>query len=265
MTKKTINLGNEHLPNSALDHGIEPLVLDLYLTDSKGGNSACMVICPGGGYAARSCHEGEPVAQWINRLGISAAVLHYRVAPYRHPVPIADAQRALRYLRRNASHLIDPNRIGILGFSAGGHLSAAASTLFDHDFSNGNDPDHRLSARPNLAVLCYPLISMATSYTHQGAMENLLGCDPNQESKMLMSLENQISKNTPPTFLWHTADDEVCPVENCYLMAASLSKHSTPHEMHIFESGLHGLGLNYDNSWPLLCSDFLKRHGFLVD
>jgi acetyl esterase/lipase len=225
-----------------------------------------VVVCPGGGYVRRASHEGEPIARWLNGLGIAAVVLHYRVAPYQHPIPLGDAKRAIRKVRHHASEWgMDSERVGILGFSAGGHLASTAGTHYDSGNSESEDPIERQSSRPDLMVLCYPVITLG-SYAHQGSKFNLLGESPNQDRVDQLSNENRITKDTPPTFLWHTADDGAVPVENSLLFAAGLSRNKISFELHVFESGAHGLGLAEDHpeakAWPDLCGRWLRKQGF---
>jgi acetyl esterase/lipase len=239
---------------------IEPFLLE------GDGPYPVMIIAPGGGYARRAEHEAYPVAQWLNSIGISAIVLHYRVAPFSHPIPLVDAQRAIRMVRYHASEWnLDQNRIGILGFSAGGHLASTAGTHFDLGNRQAEDHIERISSRPDVMVLCYPVITMG-EYTHEGSRINLLGEVPSSKMIQLLSNESQITGDTPPTFLWHTADDAAVPVENSLLFASELSRHKIPFELHVFESGRHGLGMADDHpeakAWPELCKAWLRKRGF---
>lgn len=225
-----------------------------------------MVICPGGGYQRHADHEGTIVAQWLNELGISAVVLKYRVAPHQHPAPLQDAQAAIRMIRSKAKEWrIDPNRVGIMGFSAGGHVAASAGIHFQH----GDERDHgihRYSSRPDLMILCYPVITMGT-FAHMGSRENLLGNNPDQMLIDHLSLEKQVSNETPPTFIWHTADDQAVPVENSIHFAAALSQYNIPYALHIFSSGRHGLGLAQEHpdvkQWTILCEQWLRQRRFI--
>ncbi|WP_216625683.1 alpha/beta hydrolase [Paenibacillus planticolens] len=239
--------------------------LTLYPVASEGLRAA-VIVFPGGGYAMRAAHEGEPVAKWLNGLGISAFVLNYRVAPYEHPVPLQDAQRAIRTVRHHAAEWgIDPKRVGILGFSAGGHLASSAGTLYDAGNQDAADPIERQSSRPDALILCYPVISFY-EYGHVGSKRNLLGETPDEELVTLLSTEKQVTDDTPPTFLWHTADDGAVPVENSLLFAGALSRHKVPYDLHIFESGKHGIGMAVDHGeaylWPELCANWLKKQQF---
>lgn len=239
---------------------IEPFLLE------GDGPYPVMIIAPGGGYARRADHEAYPVAQWLNSIGISAIVLHYRVSPFSHPIPLVDAQRAIRMVRYHASKWkIDPNRVGMLGFSAGGHLASTAGTHFDLGHKQAEDPIERISSRPDLMVLCYPVITMG-EHTHEGSRINLLGENPSSEMIELLSNETQITETTPPAFLWHTADDAAVDVENSLLFASQLRRHKIPFDLHVFESGRHGLGMAEEHpeakAWPELCESWLRKRGF---
>ncbi|HOX08213.1 MAG TPA: alpha/beta hydrolase [Planctomycetota bacterium] len=232
-----------------------------------GAPRSAVVVCPGGGYSMRAAHEGDPIAAWLNSLGISALVLHYRVRPYRHPVPLADAQRAIRLVRHRAAdwHL-DPGRVGILGFSAGGHLACSAATIFDRGRPDAPDPVDRQSSRPDLLVACYPVISFG-EHRHDGSMKCLLGDPPDEELRAFLSLENRVTAETPPAFLWHTAEDQAVPVMNSLLFAGALAEHRVPFALRIFTRGRHGLGLGSAGSeaatWPAQCARWMAEAGFL--
>ena len=238
--------------------GMEPFLVE-------GEGNAAVIICPGGGYGMRADHEGEPIARWLNTLGISAFVLRYRVAPYRYPRALQDAQRAIRTVRHHADQFrVDTGRIGILGFSAGGHLASTAGVLFDSGDSEANDPIEHHSSRPDLMILCYPVISMQDEFGHQGSKENLLGRTPEEELVNLLSSELQVGADTPPAFMWHTSDDEAVPVENSLIFAAALRRHSIPFDLHIYAHGFHGLGLagedNHVKGWTDACASWLRMN-----
>lgn len=240
--------------------------LEPYVVDNQ-NLSSCIIVCPGGGYTHRAEHEGAPVAKWLNSMGVSSFVLHYRVSPYKHPAPLLDAKRAIRLVRYNAKKWnINPNKIGILGFSAGGHLASTLGTHFDDGDKKSADPVERVSSRPDCMILCYPVISMA-EFTHEGSKKALLGENPDPVLIFTLSTQNMVTDRTPPTFLWHTSDDEGVRVENSFLFAMALKKHNIPFELHIFPHGRHGLGLAkgtaYVENWPWLCSNWLKSIGFI--
>jgi acetyl esterase/lipase len=226
----------------------------------------CVIVCPGGGYARRADHEGNPIAEWLNSIGIASFVLHYRVAPYRHPAPLEDCRRAIRWVRSHAEEYnIDPAKIGMLGFSAGGHATAMAGVHHEPGNPEAADPIDRVSSRPDALVLCYPVISFVQAH-HSGSMRNLLGEEPPQELRERLSGELAVNAETPPTFLWHTADDAGVPVENSLLFAAALSRNKIPFDLHVYESGRHGLGLASAHpqayTWTMECANWLRKQGF---
>ncbi|HEV2471560.1 MAG TPA: alpha/beta hydrolase [Chthonomonadales bacterium] len=239
----------------------------LYRALAATANGAAVVVCPGGGYGMLAEHEGRPVAQWLNTLGITAIVLKYRLGPrYHHPVELGDAQRVIRTVRAHAAEwAVDLHRVGILGFSAGGHLASTAATHFDNGDAGSADPVERFSSRPDFAILIYPVITMLEPYTHMGSRENLLGDHPPEALLELLSNERQVTQRTPPCFLVHTADDPVVPVENSLEFAEACHKAGVPVELHIFTHGPHGFGLGGNDpvlaSWPKLCARWLRAAG----
>ncbi len=243
--------------------------LSIYKPAQNLTTGAAIVVCPGGGYGALADHEGHDYAKFLNSIGITAAVLKYRVAPYQHPAPMLDAARAIRYLRSKVDELkLDPNRIGIMGSSAGGHLTATMATHFDDGDKSASDPIERVSSRPDVAILCYPVITLTNeAFVHKGSRKNLLGETPDAKLVELMSNEKQVTAKTPPTFLFHTMDDASVPVENSILFAEALRKNKVPYEMHIYEHGRHGVGLApYDNAlntWPKLLENWLRARAFI--
>jgi len=231
-------------------------------------NGCAVVICPGGGYQFLAVdHEGKQIAEWLNSIGVTAFMLKYRIAPrYKHPAPLQDAQRAIRTVRaRAAEWKVDPHRIGILGFSAGGHLASSAATHFDEGKSDAQDTIEKTSCRPDFAVLCYAVISFTTPYIHAGSKNNLLGADA--DAKLVESLSNelQVTDRTPPTFLFHTGEDTGVPPENSVLFYMALRKAKVPAELHIYEKGPHGVGLAQKNpilsNWPARCADWMRARG----
>jgi acetyl esterase/lipase len=240
--------------------------LTLYFPKEK-SNGAAVIVCPGGGYSHLANHEGSPVAEWLNSLGITAFVLKYRLGPrYHHPAPLQDAARAIRTVRSRASEWkLDPKRIGILGFSAGGHVASTAGTHFDSGNMSATDPVDRLSSRPDLMILIYPVVTMGP-LTHGGSKRLLIGENAPAEMIKLLSNEEQVTKETPPVFLVHTANDSAVPVENSMNLAAALRRSGVPFEIHIYERGRHGFGLGANDpvlsTWPARCADWLKLQGF---
>lgn len=238
---------------------LEPFVL------STSKAHGAVIVFPGGAYSHLAAHEGEPIARWLNGVGVSAFVLTYRVAPYRHPYPMLDAQRAVRFVRYHADKWnIDPNHIAVLGFSAGGHLASTVGTHWDTGL-NSDDPVDAVSCRPDAMILCYPVITLGEQ-THAGSVHNLLGPSANEDLKLHLSNEIHVTEETPPTFLWHTAEDNAVSVENSLMLASALARHRVPFELHVFPSGRHGLGLANDHPgvavWTDLCADWLRRMGF---
>ena len=241
-----------------------------YLPPAEEANGAAVVVCPGGGYQNLAAdHEGRQIAEWLNSMGVAAFVLQYRVGPrYRHPAPLSDAQRAIRLVRaRAAEWRVDPARVGILGFSAGGHLASTAATHFDDGKADAPDPVDRQGARPDFAVLVYPVISLVDPPAHSRSRLNLLGETPDPALVQLLSNEKQVTARTPPTFLFHTQDDAVVPVENALLFFEALQKAKVPSELHVFPHGRHGVGLAQDDpvlsAWPRLCATWMGAQGFL--
>jgi acetyl esterase/lipase len=232
-------------------------------------SGAAFVVCPGGGYGRLADHEGHDVALWLNRIGVTAVVLKYRLGPrYHHPAPLQDVSRAIRTVRARAKEWgTDPARIGIIGFSAGGHLASTIATGFDAGNPGAVDPVERFSSRPDVAVLAYPVISMEEGITHAGSRSNLLGPNPSAELVQELSTERRVTDRTPPTFLFHTADDAGVLVENSVRFAAALRAAKVPYELHVFETGRHGVGLAPDNpvlsAWPRLLENWLRTRGFV--
>jgi acetyl esterase/lipase len=229
-----------------------------------------VVVCPGGGYGGLADnHEGRQIANWLNSLGITAFVLKYRLGSrYHHPRELQDAQRAIRIVRSRAKEFgIAADRIGIMGFSAGGHLASTAGTHFDSGDAAATDPIEQVGSRPDFMVLGYPVISFTTPYTHKGSMHNLLGDNPDPKLVESLSNELQVTPQTPPTFLFHTDADTVVPSENSVLFYLALRKNKVPAELHIFEKGPHGVGLALRDPalsmWPTLLANWFRVRGLL--
>lgn len=246
----------------------QPTLYPFIVAAGRGVGTA-VVVCPGGGYQHLAMEkEGTDIARWLNSLGVSAFVLQYRLGPkYHHPIELGDAQRAIRTVRAKAAeYRISPDRIGIMGFSAGGHLASSAGTHFDAGNPSAADPIDRVGSRPDFLVLCYPVISFV-AYTHQGSKNSLLGANPDQQLVETMSSELAVTAQTPPTFLFHTTTDATVPVENSVLFYSALRKAGVPAELHIYERGPHGVGLAPTDealsSWPARLADWLRVRGLL--
>ncbi len=244
--------------------------LTAYLPAPEKRNGASMLILPGGGYGGLAGHEGKGYADWFVAQGISCYVLKYRLGShgYRHPVMLNDAARGLRMVRAFAKRDgLDPARIGIIGSSAGGHLASTLLTHFDAGQADAADPIERESSRPDLGILCYPVISLG-EFTHEGSKYNLLGEKPPADLVRFLSNELQVTKETPPCFIWHTVEDQAVPVENALLFASALRKAGVPFDLHIYEKGRHGLGLPMHNKdappWDADCLFWLGQRGFLT-
>ena len=247
-----------------------PTLFPYFAAPSK-ATGAAMIVCPGGGYAQLAPYEGVEFALWLNEQGITAFVLKYRLGSngYRHPSMMLDGQRAIRYVRANAAGWkLDPHRIGIIGSSAGGHLASTCLTHFDSGKPEAEDPIERVGCRPDLGILCYPVISMGAN-AHAGSRRNLLGENPDPKLVELLSNEKQVTKDTPPTFIFHTVADATVKVENSLDFAEALRRNGVPFSLHIYPNGAHGLGLggrNWDpenrHPWTMECAYWLRGMGF---
>jgi acetyl esterase/lipase len=245
--------------------------LTAFLPEASKSSGAAMVICPGGGYGGLAAHEGAGYAEWLAENGVAGIVLKYRLGSkgYRHPAMLQDAARAVRLTRSKAAEWkIDPNRVGIMGSSAGGHLASTLMTHFDAGSADASDPVERLSSRPDLGILCYAVITMG-EHTHSGSKKNLLGTEPSEELVRLLSNELQVTKDTPPAFIWHTWADKGVKLENSTQFAAALREKGVPFELHIFEKGGHGIGLGGGRNggvrhpWADVCLYWLRERGFV--
>ena len=241
-----------------------------YYAPGRGNTGTAVVLAPGGGYGNLALnHEGRQVANWFNAQGVATFVLRYRLGPaYRHPVPLNDALRAVRLVRARAKEFgLHPERVGIMGFSAGGHLASTVATRFDPGNATASDPIDRVSSRPDFVILGYPVIVSAAPYAHQGSFRNLIGDDAPAELRAGLSNDTQVAANTPPTFLFHTNADTAVPPENSIMFYLALRKAGVPAEMHIFEPGPHGVGLAMNDpvlaAWPPLLSNWLRARGWL--
>ena len=256
-------------PGALGDADADRPTLTIYRARSPVGTG--IVIAPGGGYGALAMdHEGRQVAALFNAMGISAFILKYRLGPrYHHPIQLGDAQRALRIVRTRAEEYgVSANRIGMMGFSAGGHLTATAGTHFDAGRPDSPDRVERASSRPDFLILCYPVISFDPEIAHMGSRRNLLGEQPDPKLVELLSNELQVTPQTPATFLFHTTADAGVPVENSVRFYLALRKAKVPAEMHVFENGPHGVGLALGDpalsAWPTLLTNWLRGRGLLT-
>jgi acetyl esterase/lipase len=258
-------------PGAKGDKDSDKPTLTMYAPDEDKAVPTAIIVCPGGGYSHLSMEkEGSDVAKWLNTLGVTAFVLKYRHGGngYRHPIPMEDAQRAVRLVRSNAEKWhIDPAKIGMLGFSAGGHLTSTVGTHFDRGKPDDSDPIQRVSCRPDFLVLCYAVISMTIEQTHQGSKKSLLGDNPDPELAKSLSNETQVTADTPPTFIFCTNGDTTVPAENSVLFYLALRKAKVPAELHIWQEGKHGFGLAPTDpilsTWKDRLTDWLKLRGLL--
>jgi acetyl esterase/lipase len=262
-------LGQEHVDDGRVSNVSEP-TLTVYGPAVDRPNGTAVIICPGGGYVRLStAREGEQYAAWLGTLGITSFVLKYRMQEFGHPAPLRDVLRAVRLVRSQAARYhIRPDRIGVMGSSAGGHLAASAGTLFDHPLGRTGADLDRVSARPDFLVLMYPVIAMEGPAVHAGSRKALLGEHPSAADVRLMSVEQQVTAATPPTLLIHTQEDQTVPVENSILFYQALTRAKVPAEMYLFEHGGHGMGmragLGTASDWPKRAEAWLKARGLLA-
>ena len=260
------------------NHAGDIPTITVYLPPKEKATGASMVICPGGGYGFLATeHEGKEVADWLNSLGVAGVVLKYRLAPkYKHPAPLDDARRAIRMVRWKSKEWgLDPDRVGVMGFSAGGHLASTLASHFREAHPLPGDAINGFTERPDVLILVYPVVSFDAEFSHKGSIRNLLGPEATKQQLTELSNETQVSEKTPPTFLAHTLADDGVPMENSLAFAMALRKHKVPFELHVFEKGQHGLGLGKGSkrhhiapepsfeAWPALCATWLKSRGFL--
>lgn len=285
--QQTINLWDGEVPNSIFCENYDLIVdtsgewaftrqitqpnIDVYLAPENKNTGTAVIICPGGGYWGLAfVHEGRNVAKWFNSLGISAFVLKYRlpdnaIMKDKTIGPLQDAQQAMRIVRSKAAEWkIDPEKIGIMGFSAGGHL---ASTLSTHYNQVVYEPKLKVSARPDFSLLIYPVISMDSATTHMGSRIGLLGEHPSKKTIDFYSNEQQVNKQTPPAFLIHSLNDDVVPVQNSINYAVAMKNNGNPCELHIYYSGGHGYGMGRsdktESDWTKSCERWLESMGFI--
>jgi acetyl esterase/lipase len=267
---QTIPLWQGRAPGALGDAPEDVPTLTIYMPPNTTGPMTSVIVAPGGGYRTLSMNkEGRIPATYLNSLGVAAFVLKYRLGPkYRHPIELGDIQRAIRTLRSRAAewHLA-PDRIGVMGFSAGGHLASTASTQFDRGHASAADPIDRASSRPDFAILGYPVISLTEPWTHQGSRTMLLGDNADAGIARRMSTDTLVTPDTPPTFLFHTNADTAVPVENSIHYFLALRKARVPAEMHIFKDGAHGVGMPMNDpalsEWPKVLANWMRASGLL--
>jgi acetyl esterase/lipase len=266
---QTVLLWPDGAPGAVANEERDRPALTIYMPPNTTGPMTAVIIAPGGSYARLSTNlEGRAPANYFNTLGIASFVLRYRLGPrYHHPIELGDIQRAIRTVRSRAAEWhIAADRIGVMGFSAGGHLASSASTHFDSGIKDAGDPIERVSSRPDFAILAYPVISFVEPWTHQGSKANLLGDAPDAALARSLSSETQVTSSTPPTFIYHTTADTVVPVENAVAYFMALRRAGVPAELHIFRDGVHGSGLGQQDralvEWPRLLANWLRAGGF---
>jgi acetyl esterase/lipase len=258
-------------PGAKGDQDGDKPTLTICLPSQEKANGAAVVICPGGGYGHLSMdREGMQIAQWFNSIGVAGFILKYRHqgVGYGHPAPLQDVQRAIRTVRgRAAEWNIDSNRIGVIGFSAGGHLASSIGTHFQNNYYEARDAIDQNGCRPDFMMLIYPVITMDDSYTHSGSKKNLLGDNPDPKLEENLSNEKQITAQTPPTFLVHSDADTTVPSENSINFYLGLRKAGVSAEMHIYQKGGHGSAIEAKygviSSWPDRCAEWMKGRGLL--
>jgi acetyl esterase/lipase len=255
--------GPERVDDERISNISQP-TLTMYPPSYDRPARTAVIICPGGGYEYLSfTREGHQNAQWLSSLGIRAFVLKSRLSDYGHPAPLQDVLRAIRLVRAHAAQYgVAPDRIGVMGSSAGGHLAASAATLFDNPAGRTGAALDATSARPDFAILLYPVITMELPTTHAGSRKALLGANPSVELVKLMSVEKQVTPSTPPTLLIHSQDDGAVPVENSILFYQALTRAHVPAEMYLFTHGGHGMGmragLGTASNWPRRAEEWLR-------
>jgi acetyl esterase/lipase len=243
--------------------------LTVFVPPAGQANGTAVIICPGGAYSHLAFNqEGIAPAQWYNSLGVTAFILKYRLKEYGQPAPLQDVLRAIRLVRSRAKEFgVRLNRIGVLGFSAGGHLTACAGTLFDAPEGRTGSALDDTSARPDFIMLLYPVITMEAPYVHVGSLHSLLGAAPAPELVRRYSVEQQVTKSTPPAFIVQSEEDRAVPVENSLMFYEALRKAGVPAELHLYAKGPHGFGLATGlgpaSEWPKLCEKWMRFNGWL--
>ncbi|HVZ65543.1 MAG TPA: alpha/beta hydrolase [Lacunisphaera sp.] len=262
-------LGPEHWDDGRVSNVSEP-TLTVFAPAVDKPNGTAVIVCPGGGYVRLSFErEGVQYANWLSTLGVTSFVLKYRMAEFGHPAPLQDVLRAVRLVRSRAAEFhVDPDRIGVMGSSAGGHLAATAGTLFEDPAGKTGAKLDAVSGRPDFLILLYPVITMHDPSVHRGSREALLGKNPAAALIDRMSLESQVTNRTPPTLLIHTQADQSVPVENSIFFFRALTRAGVPAELYVFEKGAHGMGmragLGNASEWPRRAEEWLRYRGLLT-
>ena len=266
----TIPLWEKGAPGALGSEDSDIPTLTVYPPVDPTKSRTAVIVAPGGSYVHLAAnHEGRQVANWLNALGVTAFVLKYRLGPrYHHPIELGDAKRAIRLVRSRAEEFrFAPDRIGMMGFSAGGHLASTLGTHFDNGDSQAADPVDRVTCRPDFLILAYPVISFTAPYSHVASEINLLGDNPSLELRQELSNELHVTPSTPPTFLFTTDTDTVVPPENSVSFYLALRKAGVPAELHVFEKGPHGVGLRFNDpvlgEWPILLANWLRDRGLV--
>ncbi len=262
-------IGDEEYPNEGRVRNIQDPTITVYLPEKEKATGAAVVICPGGGYWLLAIgHEGHDVAKWFNEFGVAGIVLKNRLPTSdnitdKSEVAMTDAKRAVRLVRANAGKWgLDESKIGIMGFSAGGHLASTVGTHFDYGILDSEDPVQHYSSRPDFMILVYPVINMYEEFMHSGSMRNLLGENPARDQMLRFSNDLMVTGDTPPTILIHSTDDSGVPVANSIKFYEALIRNGVSAELHIFNSGKHGYGLGRGdgtshNLWPEVCEAWM--------
>ncbi|MCX6552838.1 MAG: alpha/beta hydrolase [Acidobacteria bacterium] len=261
--------GGEERTEDGRVYNVQVPTLTVFAPPADRANGTAVINCPGGGYARLAiANEGEGVARRLTAVGVTVFVLKYRLVEYGHPAPLQDVLRAIRYVRAHATDLgINPNRIGVFGSSAGGHLAASAATLYDAPEGRTGAALDAISGRPDFVALLYPVITMKPPYAHEGSRRNLIGEQPAPGLLDGLSLETRVTKDTPPVFLVHTDEDTSVPLENSLLFFQALRRAGVPAELHLYEKGRHGFGtsagLGPTSDWPARLEAWMRSHGWL--
>jgi acetyl esterase/lipase len=266
---KTLNVYPGPVPGALGHADADRPTIDVYLPAANPMHTAVLVI-PGGGYSnVVADREGAAPAEWLAQRGVAAFVLHYRVAPYRYPAPIADAERAMRLVRSQADNFgFSPDRLGTWGFSAGGHIASILATLFDNGIPASPDPVEHASDRPDFVILAYPVISMKPDFGHADSRQHLIGPMPDPEQVALLSAEDHVTPTSPPAFIFTTIVDDVVPSQNSMLYVAACQRSGVPVEFHMFEHGHHGVDLAEHlpplHLWTLLLESWMRENQWMA-